>query len=512
MSDWTAGYVADIGYTYGYYGELNPARVQQAFLNNGLVAPQFGTACELGFGQGVSAVMHATASPTKWYGTDFNPAQAAFAAELAAVADSGAHLVDQSFAEFCSRDDLPGFDYIGLHGIWSWISDENRAIIVDFIRRKLKVGGVLYISYNCEAGWAQMVPMRRLLTEHAALMSAPGAGTVPRVDAALAFAEKLLETNPLFARANPQIRERIKSMKTQDRHYLAHEYFNRDWQPMSFTQMSEWLSDAKLEFACSAHPLEQIPGINYTAEQQALLSELPHAGLRETVRDFMTNQAFRRDYWVKGARKMSSLESLAAVNKQRFILLNRPADVDLKVKGALGEAAMDEKIYVPLLTAMADHQPKSVSELAQALMGHSINVAQLLQSLLVLVGRGAILAAQEEPVIEQMQGRCDKLNDYLLNKARNSGDVTFLASPVTGGGIPTDRIHQLFLYARSHGASSLAEMATVAWQSLRLEKRAIIKDGKTYSSEAEMKELLQAEAEKFVQNTLPRLIGLRIAR
>ena len=31
MSDWTAGYVADIGYTYGYYTELNPLRVKLAF-------------------------------------------------------------------------------------------------------------------------------------------------------------------------------------------------------------------------------------------------------------------------------------------------------------------------------------------------------------------------------------------------------------------------------------------------------------------------------------------------
>ena len=52
MTDWTSGYVADIGYTYGYYLELNPQRVKLAFLNAGLVAPEFGTACELGFGQG----------------------------------------------------------------------------------------------------------------------------------------------------------------------------------------------------------------------------------------------------------------------------------------------------------------------------------------------------------------------------------------------------------------------------------------------------------------------------
>lgn len=27
MSDWTQGYVAEIGYTHGYYSELNPQRI-----------------------------------------------------------------------------------------------------------------------------------------------------------------------------------------------------------------------------------------------------------------------------------------------------------------------------------------------------------------------------------------------------------------------------------------------------------------------------------------------------
>ena len=62
MSDWTAGYVADIGYTYGYYTELNPALVRLAFLNAGLAFPHMGAACELGFGQGLSTNIHAAAS------------------------------------------------------------------------------------------------------------------------------------------------------------------------------------------------------------------------------------------------------------------------------------------------------------------------------------------------------------------------------------------------------------------------------------------------------------------
>lgn len=108
MTDWTAGYVADIVYSYGYYHELNPLRVKLAFLTAGLVTPAEGTHCELGFGQGVSMNIHAAASGDEWYGTDFNPSQASFAQELAKVSEAQVHLYDQSFAEFCIRDKLKG--------------------------------------------------------------------------------------------------------------------------------------------------------------------------------------------------------------------------------------------------------------------------------------------------------------------------------------------------------------------------------------------------------------------
>ncbi len=213
MSDWTAGYVADIGYTYGYYAELNPQRVKLAFLNQGLVFPEVSTACELGFGQGLSSNFHAAASVTQWHGTDFNPSQAGFAQELAAASGASAKLYDEAFADFANRPDLPDFDYIGLHGIWSWISDENRQVIVDFIRKKLKVGGVLYISYNTLPGWASFAPMRHLMTEHAEVLGSEGRGIVSRIDGALDFAEKLLATNPLFSRANPLVADRLTKKK-----------------------------------------------------------------------------------------------------------------------------------------------------------------------------------------------------------------------------------------------------------------------------------------------------------
>lgn len=510
MSDWTAGYVADIGYTFGYYTELNPLRMQLAFLNAGLVMPHIGTACELGFGQGVSANMHAAASVARWYGTDFNPSQAAFAQELASVSGSGAQLFDEGFAEFCKRPDLPDFDFIALHGIWSWISDENRAVIVDFVHRKLKVGGVLYISYNTQPGWASMVPMRHLLTEHAEVMAAPGRGIVSRIDAALDFAEKLLATNPLYARANPHVEARIKKMKEQGRSYLAHEYFNRDWHPMPFSEMAEWLAPAKLNYACSANYVSHVDTVNLTTDQQNFLQEIPDPMFRETVRDFMVNQQFRKDYWVKGARKLSGLERLEALRQHRVLLAAPRQDVPLKVMGALGEATMNEAVYGPILDALADYKPKTVAQLEQALRGKKLNLNQLLEALLLLTGIGALSNVQEDDIVRKAKVQTDKINRHLMNKARSSGDITAVASPVTGGGLSIGRFDQLFLLAFTLGKKSPEEWAQFVWQIMSVQGESLIKDGKSLGTPEENLAELTAHAKEFAEVRLPLVKALQI--
>jgi hypothetical protein len=45
----------------------------------------------------------------------------------------------------------------------------------------------------------------------------------------------------------------------------------------------------------------------------------------------------------------------------------------------------------------------------------------------------------------------DKLNTHLMLKARISKDMTFLSSPVTGGGVAVGRFQQLFLLALQQG-------------------------------------------------------------
>jgi SAM-dependent methyltransferase len=509
MTTWTSGYVADIGYTYGYYNELNPQRVRLAFLNAGLAFPEIGTACELGFGQGLSANIHASASTCSWWGTDFNPAQAGFAQELASVSGSGAQLFDESFAEFSSRN-LPEFDYIGLHGIWSWISDENRAVIVDFIRRKLKVGGVLYISYNTLPGWGAFAPMRHLMTEHAEVIGSAGRGIVSRINDAIDFTERLLSTNPLYARANPQIAERIKKLKEHNRHYLAHEYFNRDWHPMHFATMAQWLEPAKLQFACSANYVDHVEALNLTPEQQVFLNEIPDAMFRQTVRDFMVNQQFRKDYWVKGARRVNALQQSQALMQQRVILSSQAEDIKLTVQGAVGEAKLSDGIYTPIIQALADHEPHSVQDLINVLQGQESRLMKVVQALLVLTAQGHVYPVQAEEATSKAAATTKKLNQHLLNLAKGSADVSFLASPVTGGGIAVGRVLQLFLLSIGQGKTLPGEWVQDTWGILKSQGHRIVKAGQALQSDEENVAELNLMASAFQARGLPMLKGLKI--
>lgn len=511
MSDWTGGYVREVGYTFGYYAELSPARLRQIFLRAGLAFPEVTTACELGFGQGVSVNVNAAASSIRWFGTDFNPSQAAFAQELAAVSGSGAKLFEEGFEEFCRRSDLPDFDFIGLHGVWSWVSDEARATLVDFFRRKLKNGGVVYISYNTQPGWASMMPMRELLTEHKRVMCAPGHGMTSGIEASLAFAEKLLSAKPLHANANPHMVERLQHINTQDRSYLAHEFFNRDWAPMSFSRMTEWLTGAKLSFAGSADYIDYVEDANLTAEHQSLLSEIPDVTFRQMVRDFCVNQQFRRDYWVKGPRELDAITLGDAQRAQRFVLVQPRADVTLKVMGSRGEAQMREEVYGPVLDALADHTPKSLRELEAIFVPERLSFEQLREVMLVLTGSGALVAMQDDASIAAAREPAARLNDYLCKLARTSDRIQYLVSPVMGGGAGVSRFAKLFLLARAEGKTEPAEWAAYAWDILAAQGEVVVKDGVPLEGADANLEDLRRRAEKFANDHLPVFEALGVA-
>lgn len=514
MSDWTSGYIAEIDYTHGYYRELNSNLLQFSLLSRGIAAhaPRPLRYLELGFGQGLSLAIHAAACPGEYWGTDFNPAHAANARELIAAAGVKATILDSSFAELAARDDLPEFDVIALHGIWSWVSDENRGIIIDIVRRKLAVGGLLYISYNCTPGWSAAMPLRHLMTLHAELAGADEMGITRKIDSALAFTQQVVDAGAAYFKANPAVAERLKSISGQNRNYLAHEYFNRDWHPMPFSQVAELFAAAKLDFAASANLLDHVDPVNLSPEMQQLLQQINQPVLRESVRDYLINSQFRKDIFVKGGRKISSTQQFEMYQEQHFVMMLPIEDVSLKLTSTVGEITMQEEVYRPLLQILAEKEyaPKGFKEILAHPAWESRPVNTLVQALIILIGAGHASTVQNKTVAGAARAACTALNTHLCQHARYSHDVAYLASPLIGGGVSVSRFQQLFLLARAQGKKQPAEWAAFVWQILESQGQRIIKDGKTLEAPEDNLAELTAQAKEFDEKRVPILKMLAI--
>jgi hypothetical protein len=134
----------------------------------------------------------------------------------------------------------------------------------------------------------------------------------------------------------------------------------------------------------------------------------------------------------------------------------------------------------------------------------------LWQSLLVLTASGHLYPAQDAEAAKAVQSRCKKLNAYLCQRARDGGEITFLASPVIGGGIPVSRFHQLFLLARHSGKKQPSEWAATTWELLTSQGQRLIKDGKTLEKPEENVAELTVQAKTFAEKQLPILKALGI--
>ncbi|ANY15690.1 class I SAM-dependent methyltransferase [Bordetella pseudohinzii] len=503
MPAWNGGYITEVNYTHGYYRELNPLWLKFVMAYAGYAFPDTGHACELGFGQGLSINIHASASAWQWHGTDFNPAQVGFAHDLARRAGHTASLHDDSFEEFAARGDLPDFDFIALHGIWSWIRDESRHAILDLIRRKLKVGGVVYISYNALSGWAPMMPIRQLLAGHA-LRS--GGAALERARQALDFCQRLVDSDPLYLRLAPQTKERLAAMREQPMEYLLHEYFNRQWEPQSFCDFAGWMAKAKLDFACSADAFDQVEALHTTAEQQTVLGELADPILRQDVRDLMLGRSFRKDCWIKGARMLSAGERDRLIDSQRVILCTPRAHISMTVTGATREATMKDDVNRPLLDLLERHEPVSIGELQSQLLPQGISQAQVREAVLVLAGSGHLHPVQDGA--EQARQQAQALNRHILDQGDNI--LQYLASPVTGGGIAVDHVSRLML-AAAQASDKPEDWVDYAWQRLAASGQVLLKDGQTLPDEASNLAELRSLADSFQRERRPLLRALGIS-
>ena len=503
---WNEGYVSEINYTYGFYGELSPLKLALATLLKSTQSPpltQGFNYCELACGRGYSTNLLAAAYPNaQFYANDFNPSQILEARSLAEAAGTkNVHFFDDSFEEFINRE-LPQFDFIALHGIYSWISAKNRQAIVNFIRRNLKVGGLVYISYNALPGWAAAMPMQALMLRHGERLSEP---ILTRIEQALNFTGQLMEANAAYFTQNHILKSRYEKLKEQNRHYFAHEYFNQEWHPFYFDEVVKELEVAKLNYAGSAHLIDHIDVVNLSQSAQQQLAQISDPIYREVVRDFFLNSQFRRDIFARGVLALNSQEQIKQLQQTRFALIVPRSTVKFKQQVPVGEVELQEGVYSPICNALAE-SPLTLGQLQNHPQTSQISLNSLRQALIILTSIGYTHPAVDDKTYRQRKKSTDAFNAAVKAKAIYSEEMNFLASPLIGTGVTVNRLEQLFLLAKSRNQDG----AEFVWQVLSSQGKTVLKEGKTLETREENLAYLKTAFEEFSQERLLTLQKLGI--
>lgn len=295
------GYVLDVPYTWSYFPYQSPILLSYVARLNGFDAPdptdEF-THCDLGCGNGVTSNLLAAAYPqAEFYGVDFNSDHIDNARALADQSGlRNVTFLDASFDDL-DADDLPQFDYITLHGVYSWVSADIRAHVDRVIDKMLKPGALVYLCYNTLPGAANLTALWKMMQEFSA---AAEGDTVTRTTKALNVIKGMRRNNARYFRENPTAGKYFDKMAERDARYLVHEFANGHYEPLYFSDVVATFQQMGLTFAGSAKIYRNRERNYLSSRHMDHLNGADTPEQRESRASYLRNESFRWDVFRRG--------------------------------------------------------------------------------------------------------------------------------------------------------------------------------------------------------------------
>ncbi len=248
---------------------------------------------ELGCGQGGNLISLASLYPeSQFLGIDLSPGHiAAGRAAVGHLMFDNIELKQGDLANFPSGfDGLTSdtrFDYILVHGVYSWVPDDVREQVLRICHDHLSNRGIALISYNTLPGWHTKGMVREIVQYHAA--THPGQ-PLEMIREAKRFLADLTESVPESTGYGKLLREQFHTLCQSDESYLFHEQFEPVNEPRYFHQFIHEINEADLKFVCESS-FAFVP--SQSAGIQRRLVSMPLLEREQTI-DFLCNRTFRQ--------------------------------------------------------------------------------------------------------------------------------------------------------------------------------------------------------------------------
>ena len=354
-------YTTDLSYPSSFVFGQTPLALVWAAAQSGAPTPSLTepfTYCDLGCGDGITLnVLAATYPSARFIGVDLNEDHLEAARGMAER--GGLDNVEYVKASFTALDsiDLPAFDFIAVHGVYSWVDDEIRKAIHAFARSGLKPGGLVCVQYSCLPGSTVHDPLLNALR---ALSGHAGGDSAARVRSGLKSLQQIARVSSFFE-ANPQAAELVRRMGESPIGPLAHDVLNRSRHSFYFSEVRESFGAEHLEFVGSGNLKLNYPELMMPAEALAVYRELAEGapeGFRAELLDLIVNTASRCDVFRRAdedaaAAAMTGAVGLAALGHLYLQPVAAASGVDGRRRMAQGTAVdLNSPLHLDVLAAV----------------------------------------------------------------------------------------------------------------------------------------------------------------
>jgi SAM-dependent methyltransferase len=495
LSDWTHGYRTDLEYTFGVYTFLNPdllllravmsgVKPSASILSGGAEDTRGLVYCDLGCGQGMTTNLMAARDPGgTYFGIDYNAAMIANAKAVAVDAKiTNVTFLAESFSNLLNLD-MPDCDVVVMHGIWSWVEDGLRQNIIDFLKKKLKPGGICFVSYNSAVG-RNDGPMRELLRLAERASRASGEA---RVTEAITLANQVAKGGAKYFRQHPAAAERLATLAGKGARYVTHEYLNTSWHPFYFRDVATHFAQAGLGYAGSSEHVWNRSDLSLPDEAYPLLQRVSSVEDQELIKDIWAGNAFRKDIFIKGRNILSVAEQEALIAPLRFAAIRTAELLKPQIEIPVGTANLDEKLYGKIFQQLQQN-PISGAELIQHARDHDTTLLNVLEPLLIanyvaLCGPRCAGTRISEPL-----SRLDAAMERLSNKGIDTPMASLPGLATATALMPLD-----YLIWQA-GRAKAQDRAKFVYNTMKRVGRSVMQDGKVVTDEKQALTLLRETA------------------
>ncbi len=500
-----ADFLRDVDYQSSFFPMMAPAHLNYVCATNGLEGPPVESGfsyCEIGCGVGKTTNILAAANPNgRFWGIDISRRHIDAARELAA----GGKLDNVEFilADISDFDAsaLPRFDYVALHGVYSWVPEGVRNAIIGFIDDKLAPGGVVYISYNALPGGGGTSAVAQYFLHAAERYDGDATDKAARILADLEDMRK--KEAPIFV-LNPIANHILDRLREADISYVAHEFLAPSWRPFNFAEINALMAGIGLRFAGDSILAANIVEYSVPKEFIEWIAGISDPLRRETEKDFICNRGFRNDIYVRPVAGDAGRDGHGALRRIAFGLNVMPIEVRKSIKVPGGHVELSGQWFERLSELLA-YDVLTLPEIMEDPALQTYPEAEILKGLTVFSFGHELcpFRARRGPLPPDSPSIVPALNRVLLDAYDDFRFQFFLASPLSGSGVRLKPIEALLL--RGILADRTAKEILLDLFGFGLKLRA---DGRELTGGDEDVEVIAGMIESFRAGKIPKLVQL----